>query len=210
MKYLGRPLLGGHDDVRELPCYFSSQETAPLGLPGPKLHEPYSLQPSAKLSLTAADFTNELLTSQPVEMMNNRYIKSASLPRSIGDMLGYTSPGSVKSMRSPYSVPSKRERVETSAAPQHVCPACQYQALSRSKLIVHMRCHSGEKPYACHVCPYRSINRGNLTAHMRTHQGQEPYRCEQCDFRAKFRKELLNHFTLKHRESRSDAPGQQT
>ena len=82
--------------------------------------------------------------------------------------------------------------------PHHVCPHCSYRALSRSKLVVHLRSHSGEKPFACHVCFYRSINRGNLTAHLRTHAGEEPYQCKVCHYKAKYRREFLEHMRGQH------------
>ena len=84
------------------------------------------------------------------------------------------------------------------AKSHHICPHCSYRALSRSKLVVHMRSHSGERPFACHVCSYRSINRGNLTAHLRTHAGEEPYQCKVCEYKAKYRREFLDHMKRQH------------
>ena len=57
---------------------------------------------------------------------------------------------------------------------QHECDVCEKVFLSPSKLAVHMRTHTNEKPYECHVCDKASRDTGNLTRHMRTHTKEKP------------------------------------
>ena len=52
---------------------------------------------------------------------------------------------------------------------------------SASKLAIHKRTHTNEKPYECDVCEKRFSDSGDLQKHMRIHTNEKPYECDVCD-----------------------------
>lgn len=48
-------------------------------------------------------------------------------------------------------------------------PSCDYVTHCESKLKMHYRRHTGEKPFACPHCSFKSAQRGNLNVHIKKH-----------------------------------------
>ncbi|XP_072315475.1 uncharacterized protein [Eucyclogobius newberryi] len=61
-----------------------------------------------------------------------------------------------------------------SGRPHHMCRFCGKVLSSDSSLQIHLRSHTGERPYQCPVCLSRFTTRGNLKAHFLRHREQNP------------------------------------
>ncbi|KAI1696568.1 zinc-finger double domain-containing protein [Ditylenchus destructor] len=92
----------------------------------------------------------------------------------------------------------------------HRCNLCPYLSASRGYLTVHMRTHTGqkpynsalqrhirihtgEKPYKCTLCSYACTTQSNLTTHMRIHTGEKPYKCTLCSYACTTQGSLTTH-----------------
>ncbi|XP_037942659.1 zinc finger protein 436-like [Teleopsis dalmanni] len=72
---------------------------------------------------------------------------------------------------------SKREKTN------FICDQCGNNFSSRNHFLIHLKRHSGDKPFQCELCPDKFFTHTELKRHMRKHTGERPFACKYCDRR---------------------------
>lgn len=80
-----------------------------------------------------------------------------------------------------------------SRSKRQTCKVCGKTLSSPSSYYVHMKLHSGTKPFACTVCEAAFCRKPYLEVHMRTHTGERPFSCDVCLKRFSQKSSLNTH-----------------
>ncbi|KAJ8721624.1 hypothetical protein PYW07_002399 [Mythimna separata] len=99
-----------------------------------------------------------------------------------------------------YKKKSESEKLKRGPKPKpkqdHACYQCDKQFRCQAQLEMHVRTHTGDKPFVCMYCPRRFTQKHNLTIHLRIHTGEKPFQCEVCSKRFSAQGNLHAHLKI--------------
>lgn len=83
---------------------------------------------------------------------------------------------------------------------------CGKKFKCQSSMILHIRTHTGEKPFECEICHMTFATNSNRRDHMLRHDQSRPHECTECK-KAFYRHNLLkDHMLKKHGINLVDKP----
>lgn len=87
-------------------------------------------------------------------------------------------------------------------AARHCCIHCGKCLQTAGSLVIHMRVHNGERPFACDACPKTFKTNGALVTHQKRHLKLMEYKCEHCGKDFVESSNLRRHITALHSTER--------
>ncbi|KAM4722986.1 zinc finger protein ZFPM1 [Rhinophrynus dorsalis] len=96
--------------------------------------------------------------------------------------------------------PSVEEKPKDNYPNERICPfpQCKKSCPSASSLEIHMRSHSGERPFVCLICLSAFTTKANCERHLKVHTDTLNGVCHGCGFISTTRDILYSHLVTNH------------
>ncbi|XP_030060436.1 zinc finger protein ZFPM1 [Microcaecilia unicolor] len=106
--------------------------------------------------------------------------------------------------------PSVEEKPKETYPNERVCPfpQCKKSCPSASSLEIHMRSHSGERPFVCLICLSAFTTKANCERHLKVHTDTLSGVCHGCGFVSTTRDILYSHLVTNHMACQPGAKGE--
>ncbi|XP_062712426.1 zinc finger protein 271-like isoform X2 [Aedes albopictus] len=99
-------------------------------------------------------------------------------------------------LRSHMKIHKKKADEDPTEKQNQLCVYCGRAFSNSSNLIVHLRRHTGERPYKCDICDKGFPRSSDLQCHRRTHTGEKPCLCTICGKGFSRSNKLVRHMRI--------------
>ena len=83
---------------------------------------------------------------------------------------------------------------------KHQCHICNKVLASSAHFKIHLRVHTGERPYQCTKCANSYTYTQQLLDHLVQDHGDRPFACDKCEKKFYFRNTLIDHLKMDHQD----------
>ncbi|XP_041868475.1 sal-like protein 3b [Melanotaenia boesemani] len=184
----------GQSTFRDVTCTSASPENATPSLPSSSIST--LLPPYTSSLCSTMSSTQTLSSSSPLSLAPSSILSSSSslpfLPQSPPSSVIFPNPlasiAATANALDPLAALMKHRKgklpsvslFETKPSPEepffkHKCRFCAKVFGSDSALQIHLRSHTGERPFKCNICGNRFSTKGNLKVHFQRHKDKYPH-----------------------------------